>query len=65
MRRTILLLVVDLMRLLLLESVAVDEERDDGVGVEAADREDGDESGGGEIGLGIEGGVFWGYGEGV
>lgn len=46
MRRTILLLILDLMRLLLLlESVAVDEERDDRVGVEAADREDGDESG--------------------
>ena len=64
LRRAILLL--DLRLLGREDSVAaIDEERDDRVGAEAADREDGDESGRGEVGLGVEVRVFWGYGEGV
>lgn len=38
---------------------AIDEERDEAVRSDAADCEDGDESGGGEIGF--EARVFWGY----
>lgn len=59
LRRAILL---DLRLLGREDSVAaIDEERDGRVGAEAADREDGDESGRGEVGLGIEVRVFWGY----